>query len=55
MEGIPEAIPHLKWAYSSLEKFFAGGIWEKLKLWPWITASHTSPATMLETDFQMRL
>lgn len=25
----------LKWTYSGIEKFFAGGLWDKEKAWPW--------------------
>jgi hypothetical protein len=25
----------LKWTYSSIEKFFSGGIWNKPSMWPW--------------------
>lgn len=33
----------LKWTYSSIEKFFAGGMWDNPLAWPWRVAPPLSP------------
>jgi len=33
----------LKWTYSAIEKFFAGGMWDKPEAWPWKEGKQPKP------------
>lgn len=38
-----QAATQMKWTYSGIEKFFAGGMWDKPEAWPWAQKERAQP------------
>jgi hypothetical protein len=49
-----QAAMQMKWTYSGIEKFFAGGMWDKPEAWPWQEKERAQPGyKSATTEVQM--